>query len=733
MALNSPRLEGFFQENPEYRKVFSILKANERLILERWPKLKKNSSGYNLRQVVEDFGRSIFNIPALLVGSEGTLAVFGSVKLRLLPRPKEKLTARLYFDSLVKSGQAVKPLLELEPSGLEIVDGSTLNLIGREKFGIPPTAAALLLVEFDDNLQAKKRLFLELVSRLNLEAPVEFGDDPEKSAELWRARKAIVPILYRHHPQKRPIPLIEDVSLPTERIPEFIEYATSLFDSLGLTYGMYGHIGDGNLHIRPLLNLNDKNDFELALKLYDQVYNKVISMGGSTTAEHADGRLRAPLVKQMYGEQIYAIFESIKELLDPNHILSPGKILSDTPFIDNIDFEKLKSYCAACGKCNGYCPAYDIFHREDYSPRGWLRMLNQSGDSHHSLDKFLSYCLNCKNCTTVCPAGVDIAYEIINFRSTKPMLASKLMARGADSDTLLGVFLKLGRLAAPVLNAPYIKMLPELAGKRPFGLDRTVVFPSAASRNLRERYSDRIAKKGEIAFFHGCADNLLESSVGEAVFKVFDRLGIEVSLPEQKCCGLPYEVHGHRDNLIQKARFNIESLKGFAVIITGCASCLLRLKEYKTLFADNDPIRSEAENLASRCFDISQYLNHINGDYSIFDSEQPMTITYHNPCHLRAAGLHKEPEKLMGKIKNIKIIHPVYGDRCCAQAGSYGFLHFQESKKMFAAKKEDYSGINAEYLMTSCPACQMKIRAEMGTKFKVVHPVEILARRLDDR
>jgi glycolate oxidase iron-sulfur subunit len=78
----------------------------------------------------------------------------------------------------------------------------------------------------------------------------------------------------------------------------------------------------------------------------------------------------------------------------------------------------------------------------------------------------------------------------------------------------------------------------------------------------------------------------------------------------------------------------------------------------------------------------------------------------------------------------VEIVHPVHADRCCAQAGSYGFVHFQESKRMFEKKKEDYNRIEADYIMTSCPACQMKIRAEMGGNFRVVHPVEILAERM---
>jgi len=733
LPVNSPELAAFFDNHPEYRTVFDRLDSDRQTIKSRWPRLKKNSAGYNLKQVVDDLERGIFNLPALMVGSEGTLGLITSATLKLLPLPLEKLTARVYFPSLVDAGRAVRPILETGPCGLEIVDGATLDLIGRDRFGIPVQAGAMLLVEFDDHVTDKKAAFSSLTGRLNLSAPVEFAFDSETASALWDARKAIVPTLYRHHATKRPVSIIEDVSIPPDKIPLFIEYITELFHSKHLTFGVFGHIGDGNLHIRPLFDLNDKNDLDLAQRLYDRVYDKVIAIGGSTTAEHADGRLRAPVLRRLYGEEIYKLFVDIKNALDPARVLSPECILADISFTDKIDYEKIKSYCAACGKCNGYCPVYDLYRREDYSPRGWLRMLNQSGVSRARLDKYLSFCLNCKNCATVCPAGVDIASEILNYRAGAPSHLSKLTVAMTDNDTLLGLSLRLGRLASPLTSSRIGKLALSIPGRPLFGIDRTLSLPVPAGKSLRDRYQERLADSGTVAFFHGCADNLLESQTGDALFAVFDRLGIDISMPEQKCCGLPQEVYGHRDNLIQKAKFNIDSLRHFDAVVTGCASCLLRLKDYAQLFADDPDYGPVAAELAEKCFDISQYLNRLEFDSSLFNGGGPIRVTYHNPCHLRAAGLHKEPEKLLAKFDNIEIIHPLHADRCCAQAGSYGYFHYQESRRMFKKKKDAYAQVDADYLMTSCPACQMKIRAETNGQYTIVHPIQILAERLSNK
>ncbi len=726
LKVDSVDFNTFLSENPEYKTVYDLLIKNSDLIKEKWPRLKKNSAGYNLYQVVRELDYGIFNLPALMAGSEGTLAILASAKLNLLKIPEERLTARLYFNSMVEAGQAVEPILKLAPSGLEIVDGATLDLIGREKHNIPGSAAGMLLLEFDEDTEIRREQFLDLVETLDLSAPVDFAFDAESAAPLWKARKAIVPTLYRHHPTKRPISLIEDVSLPPQEIPAFIEFITDLFDKHNLIFGIFGHIGDGNLHIRPLFDLNVEADFELAKEIYDTVYDKVIGLGGSITAEHADGMLRAPVLKKMYGEKIYDLFVEIKKTLDPDNLLSPDSIISTKPFADNIDFEKIKSYCAACGKCNGYCPVYDYFRREDMSPRGWLRILNQSAAKRKDLDKYLDYCLNCKNCATVCPAGVKISDEIMKYRAGKRSALSKAIVAVTDNDALFGLTLKLGKMFEPMIASDFGKSIISTVGKKPFGFDKSTEFPKLAKENLRQRFESKLGDSGDVALFHGCADNLLESNFGEALFNIFDRLNIDLKIPEQKCCGLPHETYGHRENMIGKAKYNIDKLVNFDKVITGCASCLLKLKEYEELFEPGSEYHAKAVLLKNKSMDISELLNSLDLDFSDIASERPYKISYHNPCHLRAAGLHKEPEKLMANFDNLKIIHPQYADRCCAQAGSYGFTHFSEAKGMFDKKREEYFQMGVEYILTSCPACKMKIKAELGGNFKVLHPVEFL-------
>ncbi len=731
--LSDPALEDFFHSHPEYRDILQLLQDNRDIILDGWPALKKNSAGYNLRQVVDDLDGGIFNLPALYIGSEGTLGLFLSVTLSLLPIPEGSRSFRLFFDSLEGAGEAVMPLLETQPSALEIVDGSSLNLIGREKHSIPPQAEAMLMVEFDDDLNRREEELNNLAPRLRLSAPLEKASNEEERMALWSARKAIVPTLYRHHPTKRPLPFIEDASLPPHKLTEYISWVKKRFEEENIVFGLFGHIGDGNLHIRPLLDLHDESDYKLAEALYDEAYDKMIELGGSSTAEHADGRLRAPVLRQLYGDKIYGVFVAVKKILDPENLFNPDVILSERRMTDDLDLTKLELTCAACGKCNGYCPAYEIFRREDMSPRGWLRMMKFEGKGKPVLNDFYRYCLNCKNCTTVCPAGVDIAGEILAHKAAHPHRQAERIISIFDRPKTFGRLLKTGSVFYPLSQTGIGKKLTALAGGRAFGFDDQAVFPQPARKTLRDRYPELCVAKAEVALFHGCADNYFKSLAGDALIKVFLHYGWAIALPDQKCCGLPMEVYGHRDNMIEKAKANIDSLESYEAVVFTCASCLHRLADYPDLFEEGSEYHRKACNLKDRLFDISQYLLAQKVELPVNKSSQNVRLSYHHPCHLRAAKLEKEPLRLLESIDGIEILHPELAGRCCGQAGSFGFVHYREGMAMFTAKKNEYHDLDPEVIVSSCPSCISKVKKEMGDGVRVCHPVEIIADIIDGK
>jgi FAD/FMN-containing dehydrogenase len=130
--------------------------------------------------------------------------------------------------------------------------------------------------------------------------------------------------------QSKAIPIIEDGIVPLDKLAEFVESVYALFDTLKLDVALWGHAGDGNLHVQPFLDINQLGDKQKAFKLMDEYYALVIRLGGSTSGQHNDGRVRANYLQKMYGEDVYALFQKIKQIFDPFGLLNPGVKLAST-------------------------------------------------------------------------------------------------------------------------------------------------------------------------------------------------------------------------------------------------------------------------------------------------------------------------------------------------------------------------------------------------------------------
>jgi len=350
-----------------------------------------------------------------------------------------------------------------------------------------------------------------------------------------------------------------------------------------------------------------------------------------------------------------------------------------------------------------------------------------------ALSEVYQYCLNCKSCTTVCPAGVDIAGDILSFKAGFPDKAAGRIISLFDNTRTFRRLLKAGSLFYPLSRTVPGRKLTSLFGRRKFGFDDDAVFPKPARKTLRERHSELCMTSGEVALFHGCADNYFESSAGDALIKVCRHYGWKIGLPPQQCCGLPMEVYGHRENMIEKAKYNIDALSSFDAVVFTCASCLHRLADYAELFEPDSEYGKKAVALKMKLFDISQYLLKREVEIPANSSSEAIKLSYHHPCHLRAAGLEKEPLRLLGQINGIEIVHPELAGHCCGQAGSFGYIHYQEGMAMFAAKKEEYQRLNPSVIVSSCPSCISKVKKEMGDGVRVCHPIEIVADLIDGK
>lgn len=739
-ALDDPDLESLFHQNPKLRDLRDLVQENLDLILSKRKKVSKNSSGYNLFALAEGLEKGRFPLHQLLIGSEGTLALTLEAKIRLVPKPHEVATGLIYLKSLRDVGAVVNQLIPLAPSALEMMDANSLDLVGRSQFDIPANAAVMLLIEFDEAAQEKISAVRNLMQKVDLSAPMAIALDPEKQAALWQVRKAMYPTLYRFDDKKHPINFVDDVVVATERIPELVEYLETLFSEKGIAVAIYGHIGDGNAHINPLLNLNDPKDFEAMVELSHEIHETVITrFNGSLCGEHGDGRVRAEFVKKLYGPELYALFKDVKNLFDPEHILNPGIKITETPFTENIDLHRLSKNCATCGKCNSVCPVYDVVGEESNSARGWFHILTDPEYDYAKSARVVEACINCKSCGTVCPAGIDVSKLILKAREAQPNATAKRLFDLQDHQKSFDFLMKAAAWTQKLWDTPFFRRLLEplshafLKGLAPTArIPADMELPRLAKKQLRERYADLTQIKTGVAYFHGCAANYFDDGVGDAVIALLKNKGVDVALPPQRCSGTPIQTYGLTDHVRKNARFNIDALAPYEKVVTGCASCTYMLKDYAELFSDADQ-QKKARNLASKVVHISEFLHAYQKSDEKQSEEHPINpgqkrqkVTYHSSCHLRAAGVSAQPRALLKSNPKLEFIEMPDADRCAGGAGTFCIKNPEQSAKIFERKRQGIKDSGAEIVVTSCPSCMIQLKNGLKNSVQVKHIAQVL-------
>ena len=743
-AVDDPAAGHLLSSHAAIRDTWALVGAHADLLDRKRPRVSKNSCGYNLFGLAEGRSRGVIDLPKLFIGSEGTLGIFSEATIRLVDKPRATLTALIHFKRLEDVGEAVPRLLELGPSALEVMDANTLDLIGRSQHGIPADAAATLLAELDADgpavdLQEQAERMAAVCRRYPLASAMVTAYDPDRREQLWKARKALYPTLYRFDPRKKPINFVDDVVVSADRISELIRYLEEFFGAQRVPVAIFGHIGNGNAHIVPLLDVNDEQDYKKMVQGYHDIHRAVLDrFDGSICGEHGDGRVRAEYVAAMFGPELYDLFVRVKRSFDPSGVLNPGVKISDRPFTEHIDYTRLSKSCATCAKCNAVCPVYDVFRSEDMSSRGWFEIVTDKQYSYLNSQRVVEACLNCKSCRTACPAGVDVSRLILDRRAEHPNALAGMIFRFHAQTERFDTFMKWVAKFQFVWDRPLMRHLLDLVS-RPLlkrlapgaRLSPRIALPTLAGRQLRERHAERIPSAGQaprstVAYFHGCAANYFDDGVGDAVIDVLRKHGVEPDLPLQRCSGTPIETYGHRDLAKEGARENLRHFAGYETVVTGCASCTLMLKDYPALFA-GEPEQSAAEAMARRVRHISEFV----AQSSVRPSTAPASsglrkVTYHSSCHLRAAGVTKEPRAMLKTLPGVQFVEMSDADRCAGGAGTYLIKDFDTSQRIVARKRQAVMESGAELVATSCPACMIQLKTGLPPTVQVKHVAQIL-------
>lgn len=778
-------------EGKIYSQIKNILSENKtvELIKEEYPHpdIRRRNTGYALDLLIENeiFSNSekLFNFCKLLSGSEGTLAFISEITLSLVELPpKNKAVVVAHFKSLEDALYANLIALKYKPGAVELTDKKILDLSKqnieqtKNRFFIEGDPEAILIIEFArENFSEIENIAVEMEKEMRSKGygyhfPLITGNDIKK---VWDLRKAGLGVLSNMPGDAQPVSLVEDTAVSVELLPDYIKEFKELLAKYKLECVFHAHIATGELHLRPILNLKNKDDVQLFRKLAKETALLVKKYKGSLSGEHGDGRLRAEFIPIMYGETIYNIFKEIKKTWDPKKIFNPGKITDTPPMNEHLryipgketkeyttifDFTKTGGYQRAAEKCNGsgdcrkseisggtLCPSFMASKDEKNSTRARANMLREvltnsnKPYENKELYKILDLCLSCKACKSECPSGVDVAKlkaEFLQHRYDKKGVPVRtfLIANISSINKILSP-------AAQIINKIYrTKKLKNIL-MAVMGFDKRREMPKLSTKTLIKSVKSQTRtsnNKRKVYVFADEFTNYNDTELGIKTIKLLEKLNYDVEIPKHIQSGRTYISKG----LIRKAKKiaskNINYLKE---IITEDSpllgiepSTILTFRdEYVDFFSQNNDkernLKLDAQNLAKNSLMIDEFLAKEMKCGNI--SKESFTknkkkIKLHGHCQQKAVSSTESTKFVLSFPENYEIEEIASG--CCGMAGSFGFEknHYDLSMKigelvLFPAIRNTSIDIEIAAPGTSC-----RQQIKEGTSRDAKHPVEIL-------
>lgn len=604
-------------------RVIQVVRSNAMLIRERFPKLVRQSSGYNLDVLLDQIekpGDALVNVnlAKLVCGSEGTLAPIHGAQLNLEPTPAARGLAIVTFDSVRGAIEAVNDILTTQPSAVELLDDMVISLARQNRAhtgavdllprqGSEDPKAALYVEYFAFNEAHELDDAFGRLKSVVGDRPMATFRTAADMARAWGLRKAAEPLLHGLPGLRKPITFVEDTAVSPARLPEFVERFRAIVESHGTRAAYFAHASVGCLHIRPLLDPHDAGDRDTLREIATEIADLVVEFGGALSGEHGDGRVRGPLLERVFGPEIMRAFREIKQIFDPANLLNPGNIVDPgpvasittqlrvlpdespvtTPDVETyFDYDDQHGFGGAVEMCNGagvcrkkqggtMCPSYMATLDERHSTRGRgnalrLAITGQFGERgtadwrDEETRKTLDLCLSCKACKSECPSNVDIARLKAEYTAQGRKAGDRTPLRDRML-THVRSLNALGSVAPRMANAVQRSALVRGVMNRTLGLapDRSLpMFGKSLESRSRRWDADRGAapSKGTVALFVDCFTGYGESDIGIAAMEVLDRLGYSVRLINAGCCQRPAISLGALDQAVSHGERMLRAL-----------------------------------------------------------------------------------------------------------------------------------------------------------------------------
>jgi FAD/FMN-containing dehydrogenase/Fe-S oxidoreductase len=725
-----------------YKGMTDLLRKHKEAILAAYPHpdITRRNTGYALDRLCEmeplTPGGRPFNMAELLCGSEGTLAMTVDAVVRLVPVPKHKILLIGQYASLNESMLATVEAVKHGTAAVELIDDIIIKATERNieqtrnRFFIEGEPKAVLIIQFegDDHADLVERagVLSGVLSGRGMGYDYKIVTDAEEMNRVWELRKAGLGLLMGTWAESRTPEFIEDTSVRVEDLPAYIEEFQALMASYGTHSVYYAHASVGELHLRPELNLTTRDGLEKMKRMAVDVARLVKKYRGSLSGEHGDGRVRAPYIAYVLGEEMMPLLREVKRLWDPYGIFNPGKIVDAKPMdadlrfypedrVPEIDtvfrYREEGNFMALVDKCNGagacrklagsggtMCPSYMATREESDSTRGRANLFRQIFRGEHKdafasddLHKGLSLCLSCKACKTECPAGVDMA----------KMKAEFTQGRHDAVGAPLGYhFFGRPELLYPIASplAGIVNWLNRLQPvkeiyKTLFNIHPERDLPAFASETFAQWFKKRESTttsnpdRPAVLILVDLFMNYHEPGIGRAMVETLDTLGYKVMITRPIQSGRTHLSKGFVRDAGKIAKRTIDLLHpyvsaGIPVVGQEPSEILTLRDEYLDLCSEQqlDAARAVARN----SFLFEEYIlrhlsSHPNDVHKFKGRAQPVLV--HGHCHAKAlVGV----KPVMDVLEAVGYVPEDLKTGCCGMAGSFGYEteHYDVSQQI---------------------------------------------------
>jgi FAD/FMN-containing dehydrogenase/Fe-S oxidoreductase len=568
----------------------------ERLAMVRteFGRFPRQVSGYSLEHLLPENGT---DLAKFLVGTEGTLALTLRATVRLVEAPRATAMAVLGYADMAEAATAVPGILPHEPVALEGLDSRLVDVVRvrRGAAAVPdlPRGGGWLFIETAGaTLAEAEDAAAKLAAAVDcLDSAVTSG---ARAAALWRIREDGAGLSGRTPSGAPAWPGWEDSAVPPDKLPGYLRDLAALMTRHGLDGLMYGHFGDGCIHVRIDFPLRSRP--RVLREFTEDATKLAAAYGGSASGEHGDGRARGELLRYMYSPAALDTFAAVKRAFDPDGVLNPGVIVSPAALDadlrvpaakpvrqrlglayahDGGDFTAAVHRCVGVGKCRAdttatggvMCPSYLATRDEKDSTRGRARVLQElangslvTGWRAAEISEALDLCLSCKGCSADCPAGVDMA----TYKAEALYQRYRHRPRPAAHYSL-GWLPRWARMASrfPGLSNAALSAGPVAAmAKRAGGIDPRRPLPEFAPESFRRWFAGRRPAAGRPAvLWVDTFTNAFTPDVGKAAVQVLEAAGYSVRIPRRPvCCGLTWISTGQLDGARRQLRRTLREL-----------------------------------------------------------------------------------------------------------------------------------------------------------------------------